>query len=112
MTEHDPPRASATPPRLDIDPSPATGPVVPPQTAEEARRPALALLDRLHASDAITLTELSRGRSAILRGQLDELLVPAPDADAPSAIAGSAQSAERLGGSIGDGLRAQGVLGS
>ena len=94
MTEHDPPPASDPPPRLGVDASPATRPVSPAHTAEEARRPALALLDRLYASDAITLTELSRGRSAILRGQLDELLVPVLDAG------------------IGDDLRAPGVLGS
>jgi hypothetical protein len=50
------------------------------------------LLDRLFLSDAITLTELSRGRGAILRGHLDELLVPVLDAG------------------IGDHLGARGVL--
>ena len=83
MTEHDPPPAS--------DPT---------RTAEEARRPALAVLDRLYASDAITLAELGRGRRAILQGRLDDILVPLLDAEAPP-------PAER---SIGDHLRDQGVL--
>jgi hypothetical protein len=89
MTEHDPPPA-AHPPRSR---SPALA-------AEEARRPALALLDRLFAADAITLEELSNGRKAILGGRLDDILVPVPHAEAPPPV-------ER---SIGDCLREQGVL--
>ena len=109
MTEHDPPPAAGPPPRHDAGASPATGPLPPAQTAEEARRPALALLDRLYEADAITLNELTRGRSAILRGGLDELLVPAPG-DEPSPIAGSAPDPRPGERSIGDYLRARGVL--
>jgi hypothetical protein len=110
MTEHDPPPATDSPPRLEVEASPATRPLSPAHTAEEARRPALALLDRLHAADAITLEERSNGRSAILRGQLDELLVPVLEAETPPPIAGSAPGAQPAGRSIGDHLRAQGVL--
>lgn len=110
MTEDDPPPATDPPPPLDGDAGPATRPISPAQTAEEARRPALALLDRLYAASAITLTELTRGRGAILRGGLDELLVPALGAEAPAPIAGSPQDAPPAGRSIGDDLRAQGVL--
>ncbi len=100
MTENDPPSAADRPPRLDVDASPAGRPAPPAHAAEEARRPALALLDRLFSSDAITLEELSNGRSAILGGRLDDILVPVLDSEASPPV-------ER---SIGDCLREQGVL--
>jgi hypothetical protein len=100
MTENDPPPAADRPPPHDVEASPAAPPASPARTAEEARRPALALLDRLFAADAITLTELSNGRRAILGGQLDDILVPVLDAEASPPV-------ER---SIGDCLREQGVL--
>lgn len=109
MIEHDPQPASDPPPRLDADARPVTRPVSPARTVEEARRPALALLDRLHEANAITLAELSRGRSAILGGELDELLVPV-GAEAPTPIAGSAQGAQPVRRSIGDYFRQRGVL--
>ena len=68
---------------------------------EEARLPALALLDRLFATARSPSTELGSARSVVLGGRLDELLVPALDAEAPPIPAGH---------SIGDHLRAQGVL--
>ena len=100
MTEHDPPPAADRPPRPDVDASPASRPVLPAHTAEEARRPALALLGRLYASGAITLTELSNARNAILGGRLDDILVPVLEAEA----------SPPGGRSIGDCLREQGVL--
>lgn len=104
MTEHDPPPAA--------DASPAIRPVLPVPAAEEARRPALALLDRLREANAITPTELSRGRTAILGGELDELLLPPLGAEAPPPTAGAAQGPHPAGRhSIGDYLREGGALG-
>ena len=101
MAEHDPPHAAGPPSRRDVDGGPATPAVSSARTAEEARRPTLALLDRLYAANAITLTERNKGRSAILGGELDEFLVP---------VLG-AEQAHPAGGSIGDYLRADGALG-
>ena len=111
MTEHDPPPATDPPPWLDVRASPAGRPLPPALAPEEVRRPALELLERLYQARAITLTELDRGRRAILRGELDDLLVPALGDEGPPPNRGSAQGAPRAGRSIGDYLRQGEALG-
>ncbi len=69
---HRPPPGGYRDLRPDVAVSPDPLPASPTGTAQASLRARLAALDDLYESNTITVTELSRARSALLVGRVDE----------------------------------------
>jgi hypothetical protein len=76
--------------RPDVAVSPETLPAPSAQTTDGTLRGRLAALDHLYESNAITRTELSEARNAILGGQVGEGHAPLIGADASLFVNGAA----------------------